>query len=301
MDNLNWDDFRLVKAIFDGGGLIGAASALGVNHSTVFRRLGQIEEAVGLALFERRKTGYIATPAGEEMAVLASRMEEDVTTFSRRLAGREIEPAGEVRITTSDTLFLDLMIPIFADFRQRSPAIRLDVVLANQALNLSRRDADVAIRATDSPPETLVGRRMATLAWALYASAQAFEREPERFSDSRIYQENWVTLGDSLSHVKAARHVRDHVAPDRIVMKTSAVLGLAEGIEADIGIGYLPCFIGDVRPGLVRLDGPNPDYATGLWILTHPDIRQTPRVRVLMDFCAGEITKKKKLIEGGGA
>jgi DNA-binding transcriptional LysR family regulator len=300
MNDLNWDDFRLVKAISDGGGLIGAAASLDVNHSTVFRRLGQIEEAVGLSLFERRKTGYIATPAGEEMASLASRMEEDVTTFSRRLAGREIEPAGEVRVTTSDTLFLDLMVPIFAEFRRKSPAIRLDIVLANQALNLSRRDADVAIRATDSPPETLVGRRVATLAWALYASASAVKAEAARFAPERLYTENWVTLGDSLSHVKAARHVRDHVQPDKIVLKTSAVLGLAESIEADIGIGYLPCFIGDKRPGLLRLDGPNTDYGTGLWILTHPDIKQTPRVRVLMDFCAGEIAKKKKLIEGGG-
>lgn len=300
MDNLNWDDFRLVKAISDGGGLIGAAASLAVNHSTVFRRLGQIEETVGLSLFERRKTGYIATPAGEEMANLAARMEEDVTTFSRRLVGREIEPAGEVRVTTSDTLFLDLMMPIFADFRQKSPAIRLDIVLANQALNLSRRDADVAIRATDSPPETLVGRRVATLAWTLYTSAEAVKATPSRFQGDRIFSENWVTLGDSLSHVKAARHVREHVQADRIALKTSAVLGMAEGIQADIGIGYLPCFIGDQRPGLVRLEAPNPDFGTGLWILTHPDIKQTPRIRVLMDYCAAEITKKKKLVEGSG-
>jgi DNA-binding transcriptional LysR family regulator len=300
MDKLGWDDFRLVKAIADGGGLMGAAASLNVNHSTVFRRLGQIESAVGLALFERRKTGYIATPAGEEMATLATRMEEDVTTFSRRLAGREIEPTGEVRVTTSDTLFLDLMVPIFAAFRDRSPAIRLDIVLANQALNLSRRDADVAIRATDAPPETLVGRRVASLAWALYASAKTAKADPDRFSQANLYKGDWITLGDSMAHVKAARHVRDHVAPEQIALKTSAVLGMAEGIEAGIGIGYIPCFIGDQRPGLVRLGVPEPDYSTGLWLLTHPDIKQTPRVRVLMDYCAAEISRKKRLLEGGG-
>lgn len=298
MNDVSWDDFRLVKAIADAGGLMGAASALGVNHSTVFRRLGQIESQIGMSLFERRKTGYIATPAGEEMAALATRMEDDVTTFSRRLAGREIEPAGEVRVTTSDTLFLDLMLPIFAEFRRRSPAIRLDVVLANQALNLSRRDADVAIRATDTPPESLVGRRLATIVWALYAASDAARADPARFSEARRFEENWVTLGDMMAHVKAARHVREHVPPERIALKTSAVLGMAEAIAAGVGIGFLPCFIGDQRPGLVRLDEPNPDYSTGLWLLTHPDIKQTPRVRVLMDFCAAEIAKKKKLIEG---
>ncbi len=149
--NLAWDDFRLVKAIADHHGLTGAAAALGVNHSTVFRRLGQIEEQVGLQLFERRKTGYVATVAGVEMAMLAARVEDDVAAFSRRLAGRDLAPSGELRITTTDTLYLNLLLPIFAAFRALHPAIRLDIVIGNQALNLSKRDADIAIRASDAP------------------------------------------------------------------------------------------------------------------------------------------------------
>jgi DNA-binding transcriptional LysR family regulator len=101
MASLSWDDFRLIKAIADASGLTGAAAELNVNHSTVFRRLGQIEEAMGMPLFERRKTGYVATPAGEEMAQLAARMDDDVSAFARRIAGREIAPSGEVRITST--------------------------------------------------------------------------------------------------------------------------------------------------------------------------------------------------------
>ena len=110
---LAWDDFRLIKAIADAGGLTGAAAALNVNHSTVFRRLGQIEEQLGHALFERRKTGYVATSAGEEMTALASRIDDDVTAFGRRLAGRDLAPSGELRVTTTDTLYLHVLLPIF--------------------------------------------------------------------------------------------------------------------------------------------------------------------------------------------
>jgi DNA-binding transcriptional LysR family regulator len=298
MTQLSWDDFRLVKAIADAGGLTGAASALNVNHSTVFRRLGQIEESVGLQLFERRKTGYAATPAGEEMAALAARMDDDVSAFARRIAGREIAPSGEVRITTTDTLFMHLLIPIFHAFRKTNPTIRIDVVIANQALNLSRRDADVAIRASDSPPETLVGRRLATLAWAIYGRAADALARPEAVSEASLFERDWVSFGDQLSHLKAARYVRDRVSPERVALKTSAVLGLAEAIEAGIGIGALPCFIGDQRPGLKRLMPPNPEFGTALWLLTHPDIRQAPRIRATLDFMATEIGRHRKLIEG---
>jgi DNA-binding transcriptional LysR family regulator len=295
---LAWDDFRLVKAIADHDGLTGAAAALGVNHSTVFRRLGQIEETVGMPLFERRKTGYVATVAGAEMAALASRMDEDVTAFSRRLAGRDVAPSGEIRITTTDTLHLNVLLPIFAAFREMHPLIRLDVVIGNQALNLSKRDADVAIRASDSPGETLVGRRIATLAWAIYGRAGDGLSAAEQADPGQLYQHDWIALGDQLAHVKAARFVREHVEPERIALKSSAVLGLAEAVEQGLGIGPLPCFIADQRPGLVRLLPPNPDFATGLWVLTHPDIRHVPRVRAFMDFCSAELVRKRALFEG---
>lgn len=298
MVSLSWDDFRLIKAIADSSGLTGAAATLKVNHSTVFRRLGQIEDAVGLPLFERRKTGYVATPAGEEMAALASRMDDDVGAFARRIAGREIEPSGEVRITTTDTLFLHLLIPIIEAFRKAHPGIRIDIVIGNQALNLSRRDADIAIRASDSPPETLVGRRLATLAWAVYGRADDALVTPEAFDSASLFDRDWICLGDQLGHVKAARYVRDRVAPERIVLKTSAVLGIAESIEAGIGIGPLPCFIGDQKPALKRLMAPNPDFGTALWLLTHPDIRQSPRIRTALDMLAAELGRHRKLIEG---
>lgn len=297
---LAWDDFRLIKAIADAGGLTGAAAALNVNHSTVFRRLGQIEEQLGHALFERRKTGYVATSAGEEMTTLASRIDDDVTAFGRRLAGRDLAPSGDLRVTTTDTLYLHVLLPIFAAFRAAHPLIRLDVVMASQTLNLSRRDADVAIRASDSPGETLVGRRLANLNWAVYARADAPATEAESHEPKLLFKRDWVALGDPLGYVKAARYVRDHVPAERIALRSSAVLGLTEAVEHGVGIGPLPCFIADQRPGLVRLLPPDPDFSTGLWILTHPDIRHAPRVRAFMDFVGGELAKRKAQLEGAG-
>src|SRR3712207_4716334 len=139
--NLAWDDFRLVRTIAEAKGLAGAAERLGVNHSTVFRRLGQLEEALGVKLFERHRTGYALTAAGEEMSALAERMEEEVAGFARKLAGQTVSPAGELRVTTNDTLLAHLLTPVFARFLKAYPEVRLDLVLANQALNLSKRDA----------------------------------------------------------------------------------------------------------------------------------------------------------------
>jgi DNA-binding transcriptional LysR family regulator len=297
LQTLAWDDFKLVKMIAEAKGLAGAAERLGVNHSTVFRRLGQLEEDLGIKLFERHRTGYALTAAGEEMTSLAERMEEDVATFARKLAGQAVSPAGELRVTTNDTLLVHLLTPIFARFTRTCPDVRLDVVLSNQALNLSKRDADVAIRATDNPPETLVGRRVASIVWAIYGRAADFPG-PGEIDLIALYDRSWVALGDNLAALKAARFVRDRVSPERIAYKVNTVLGLAEAVESGIGIGPLPCFIADVRPSLVRLTPPNPDFTAGLWLLTHPDLRQSARVRAFMDFAAGEIARQRKAIEG---
>jgi DNA-binding transcriptional LysR family regulator len=220
------------------------------------------------------------------MTALAQRMDEDITALARKLAGEALSPAGELRVTTSDALLVHLLTPLLARFRARCPEVRLDVVLDNQALNLSKRDADVAIRASNGPPETLVGRKVARIAWALYGRHDIPEPWP------------WVAPGDDLAGLQAARFVRAQVPPEHIVLKANTVLGLAEAVEAGIGVGHLPCFIGDARPALVRLSDPEPELATDLWLLTHPDLRRAARVRVFLDFLAVEIAIRRPLIEG---
>lgn len=297
----SWEDFRLVKAVADAGGLPGAAERLGVSLSTVFRRLGQLEGRLGTALFERHRSGYATTAAGGEMVALAARMDADVAAFARRLAGREPAPAGELKVATSDALLLHLLTPLLARFRERYPDVRLDVTTGNRPLSLARRDADVAVRATEgAPPETLVGRRVARLAWALYGRAADFP-EPgggAGVDPEALRRRPWVSPGDDLATLTAARLVREHAPPERVVYRVNTVLGLAEAVEAGIGIGHLPCLVAEVRPGLVRLSPPEHRFAADLWLLTHPDLRQAPRVRVFLDMMAAEIGRLRRVIEG---
>lgn len=295
-----WDDFRLIKAIAEARSLPAAAELIGLNHSTVFRRLGQIEEGLGTRLFERHRSGYVPTPAGEEMAALAERLETDIAGFTRRLAGREILPAGELRVTTNDSLLVELLTPLFAAFMKQCPDIKLDVLLGNQALNLSKRDADVAIRATDNPPENLIGRRAAKIGWALYGRATDFPEGPPA-DPSELTQQRWISLGDQFSNFKVVQYRQKHIPAEQTVYKLNTVLGLAEAVEAGIGIGFLPCFIADKRPALIRLAQPQTGYAADLWLLTHPDLRHSPRVRLFLDFMAQELTKLRPLMEGSPA
>jgi DNA-binding transcriptional LysR family regulator len=295
-----WDDFRLIKAIAEARSLPAAAELIGLNHSTVFRRLGQIEESLGTRLFERHRSGYVPTPAGEEMAVLAERLETDIAGFTRRLAGREILPAGELRVTTNDTLLVELLTPLFAAFMRQCPDIKLDVLLGNQALNLSKRDADVAIRATDNPPENLIGRRAAKIGWALYGRSVDFPDSTPQAEES-LRDRSWISLGDQFGAFKVVQHVQKIVPAERVIYKINTVLGLTEAVEAGIGIGYLPCFIADKRPALHRLGPPQAGYAADLWLLTHPDLRHSPRVRLFLDFMAQELAKLRPLMEGSSA
>jgi DNA-binding transcriptional LysR family regulator len=296
--NLAWDDFRLIKAIADTRHLPAAAARLGVNHSTAFRRLRRIEAALGVRLFDKHRTGYALTPAGEEVAALAQRVDDDIVAVARTLAGRHIAPSGELRVTTNDSLLVHLLTPLFGLFAAQYPDVRLDVVIGNSSLNLSRRDADVAIRASDSPPEILVGRRVARIGWALYGRGQDFPGAEFPEPDA-LHARRWVALADEMAGVKALRYVKDHVPATRIAYRVNSVLGLAEAVEAGLGVGHLPCLVGDSRPGLKRLAPPVPEFAADLWLLTHPDLRQAARVRAFLDFLAVEIGRRRAFIEGG--
>ena len=297
---LVWDDLRLIRSIAESGGLSGAAEQLGLAVSTVFRRLEHMEATLETAVFERHRAGYALTPAGEELLALAQRVDEDVTAVARRIAGQQRvqQPRGELSIATNDTLLTELLTPLFAVFSRRYPEVRLNVLVGNPSLNLARRDADIAIRATDHPPENLSGVKIARTVWAPYGKLS--QSAPRRRSGdaSPLDGQPWVTLSDELAGHNSNRFVRTNVPPDRIAYTVNTVSGLAEAIEAGIGVGYLPCLVGDMRPGLVRLGPLAPALGNNLWLLSHPDLRNAARVRVMLDFLAAEMVKLRPLLEG---
>lgn len=293
---MSWDDFRLVRVISETGSLTATAEQLGVNHSTVFRRLANLEALIGVQLFERHRSGYTPTPPGEEMLAISERWADDVSSLGRLLMGCAHSPAGELRITTNDTLLVHLLTPIFAGFRKEYPNIQLEILLTNHPLNLSRRDADIAIRATDNPPETLVGRRLSTMAWAVYGLRSDFSEGS--VSTDELKERNWVSMNEHFGAMKAVRYVNEMAGHDKLVYRINSVLGLSEAVQAGIGIGPLPCFIADPQPTLRRLAEPDSSFSTSLWLLTHPDLRQSVRIRAFMDYAATAISRLRPFLEG---
>jgi DNA-binding transcriptional LysR family regulator len=293
---LSWDDFRYVKAIAETKSLAGAAESLGVNHSTVFRRLGQIEQQLGSRLFERGRAGYALTPCGEEMVALAERVGEDIVSFERKVTGQDLRPSGELRITTSDVMLLHLLTDVLIGFRRAYPEIVLDIVVSNRVLNLSKRDADVAVRATYQGPEGLAGRRAARIAWAVFGPKELAKNPFDFRTDGR--QHNWIAFADVSSIAKALKWLKEHVDEDRIVFKMNTMVGLAEAAAGGVGVALLPCFVGSAVPGLAQLSPALPELEGELWLLTHPDLRNTARVRAFLDYCEAEIGKRRKTIEG---
>jgi len=293
---LSWDDFRYVKAIADTRSLGGAAAALGVNHSTVFRRLGQIEKQLGSRLFERGRGGYALTPSGEEMVELAERVGDDITSFERRITGRDLRPSGELRITTSDTMLLYLLTDVLIRFRRAYPEIVIDIVVSNAMLNLSKRDADVAVRAAYHAPDMPGSRRIARIAWAAFGPKAMADTPFDPRLDAARHP--WVVFSDHIAVARAAKWLKDHgVEDDRIVYKVNTMLGLAEAVAGGTGLALLPCYVGRSVAGLVQLGQPIPELEGELWLLTHPDLRNTARVRAFLDFCAAEIAKRQDSIE----
>jgi len=292
-----WDEFRLVQAIADRGALAPAAAHLGINPSTAFRRLAAVEAQLGARLFERHRTGYVPTPAGEAMAAAAARMEEEVARFDREVADRSQTPSGLLRVTAAATLVTDLLMPMLGRFRTRYPKVQIELVTSEEALNLSRRDADVALRATRDPPPNLVGRRLATIAWAVYGPAQGPAQEPAQ-GDVDGGDADWVSPSEAVAGGLFARFVAARAGPERIALRLNTVQGLCEAILEGVGIGPLPCYRGDRLASLRRLSGPEPELAGSLWLLTHPDLRHAARVRAFMDHVAAEVVKLRPALEG---
>ena len=291
---LSWDEFRLVKSVAEARSLVGAAEILGVNHSTAFRRLAALESAVGARLFERSRAGYEPTAAGEEMIALASAMAESVLEFERRVAGRDIKPTGELSVTTPEAIGQHFMPAIIAQFQTQNPGIVVELILSNQSLNLSRRDADIAIRLTNDPPETLVGRRICTGRWSVYCRRDLISELGPEASDSVSF----IGFTDGSGPPLGRRWIEGNIRPGRMVAHANSTHCMLHMALQGLGATLLPCFLGDGRPDLTRVGPLLPELDLGLWMLTHSDLRRSARVRAFMDFVGAELTKHRRAIEG---
>jgi DNA-binding transcriptional LysR family regulator len=283
--HIAWEDLRYVLAVAEHGGLASAARALGVNHTTVLRRVNAFEAAQGLRLFERLPTGYALTAGGEEMLAAARHMSSVVADLERRLAGRDLRVEGTLRVATTDTLAASVLPRHLAAFRARHPGIVVELAVGNQVANLTRRDADAAVRPMAAPPEALVGRLVCGIAFAVYAAPGA-EAGP------------WLAPDETLAGSAAGRWARAHVPEKEIAARADSLLALRDLAAAGLGRTVLPCYLGDSNAGGLAHVGAVLPAASELWLLTHEALRRTARVRAFTEFMARALAGERDLLEG---
>lgn len=297
----DWNDLRLVLAVHRDGSLRAAAAELGLDHSTIFRHLKALEKKLGVRLFERLPGGaYHATAAGERMAATAQRIEHETLSLDRDIAGRDRRPSGKLRVTSSETLAQSRLTPHLAAFRQAHPRIVVELVIDNRVLNLSRREADIALRPMRPTEGNLWGRKLADVAWTFYAARAVIERSggPIKSADeaARLPLIGW---GEGMSGIKAADWLARTTPATAVVFRTSSLVNQCLAARAGIGVALLPCYLGDGDRGLERaLADPIAALATELWMVTHRDLRNTARVRAFFDVVGGGMSGERSVFEG---
>ena len=296
MTAIDWENLRYVLAVGTEGGLAGAARSLGVNHTTVLRRLAAFENQLGVRLFERMPTGYMPTAAGEELIEAARGIEATVLGVERKLAGRDLQLSGPLRITTTDTLMASVLPQTLAEFCAAYPGIAIEIAVSNAMFNLTKRDADVAIRPAPDPAETLVGRRATSIAFGVYASASYQARTPASPAGWRNHP--WLAPEDSLKDSIVAQWLRAELPDVAIAARADTLVALRDLATAGLGLAALPCYLGELSPGLVRVGKPVKAMHSALWVLTHEDLRRTARVHAFIEFMAKAFTRLRPIFEG---
>jgi DNA-binding transcriptional LysR family regulator len=285
MHRLDWSDLQYILAVANHGSLAAAARALGVNHSTVQRRITTFEDMHSTTIFDRRPDGYKLTVEGQQLLEAAQQVEEFIWELERKISGKDLKLEGTIRLTTTDTLLHTIVGHHLAEFRKIYPAIVMDISVTNSILSLTRRDADVAIRPAPAKPDTLVGESVGEFEFLLYASPEYIATHGHKTLDEL----HWLAPGDVLSGSTPGKWLRKHVPKANVVMTADSILALAYAAERGHGAVMLPDYLGDTLDGLERLPIPHPACHNSLWLLTHADLAGAARIRTFMEFMSGEM------------
>lgn len=262
---------RTVLALVRAGTLAGAAEDLGLAYTTIARRVQRAEEMLGRPLFERHPDGYVPTRDAREMAAAAERMEAEEHSLLRRMSGRDGSLQGPLTLTAPQLLIQEVLAPLLSEFVQRHPEVQLTVRASNGILDLTRREADLAIRISRTPGDSLVGQRLTDQASAFYATpaiARKAQDDPSGALDLILYDQ----------HQDAPEALRA-IHPDiRVKARFDDMTALAAAAKAGMGALRMPLFLGRSMQGLVPLSHiPLQPYAP-VWMLTHRDLRQAARI-----------------------
>jgi DNA-binding transcriptional LysR family regulator len=292
----DWNDLKHFLAVARHGSTIAAGKALGVSQSTVHRRLSELEGRLGRELVARYAAGYRLTEFGRELVAFAERVEAAVKELDQHVADVARDRRGVIRLTCPEPIVPRLM-PLIERFHARHPRFQVEFVTSDRYLDLLKGEADVAFRSGDTDDD-LVGRKIADSIWAVYASPAYVERHgrPERAED--LAHHLLISLDESLANHRAVKWLKA-VAPEaKIAARNNSVLGLVYAVKSGIGLGPLPTAIADDQENLVRVLGPIPELARSWRLLTHPNLRHTPRIAAFFDFIAEERAALKAIFTG---
>jgi DNA-binding transcriptional LysR family regulator len=295
----DWSDLRHFLAVARHGSTLAAAKALGVNQSTVYRRLCELERSLGRRLVERHPTGYRLTKVGEELRPLAERMETVAQDFERRASSSDADLVGTVRVTCPETVGYRLMKTSLLDaFRARYPGLRIELLMVDRVLDLAKGEADIAFRTAPPQEDALVSRKLADVPWALYASRSYIDRHGQPMRAEDISKHSVIGFGGAIAGHPAARWLNS-MAPDAhvaAVCTTTPALLLA--VRSGAGLAPLPIVAAAHEADVVQLLGPTQVLGLHFYLVFHRDMRRTPRVRAFCDFVTEEIKAFRRLLVG---
>lgn len=289
----NWDDHRYFLAIAREGSLTAAGKSLGVSQPTMSRRLEVLEGKLKVRLFDRTRHGYELTAVGMDLFNTVQQIEEDLAEADRKIYGRDQDLTGPLRITCTEILLNGYLSPIIWSFLEQNPRIELSVTCTRTQLSLSRNDADLALRFTQNPPETLIGRSLASVAYSVYAARGA---NGDRFTMASRAGWDWIGIPDD----NYSEMLQVAMLPgETFKHEVDSMAAMQSMVSHGLGVAVLPCYVADRDEALRRVEPDNLlDLKLDLWILHHPGIRSVYRVRYFADFISAAIKADIDLFEG---
>lgn len=290
-------DLPLILALYRERTLAGAAERMGVDLSTVFRRLNALETRLRVRLFDRSPHGYQLTAAGERAAAAAERVETELLSLDREISGRDQQLSGVLRVTASETLSHAVLPQLFSRFHEAHPRIQLVLSIDNRTLDLSRREADVALRVRRPADAALFGRKLTGIAWAFYgplAETRTLRRDGGSFNFAKHSVIGW----EEPARIVAADWIGRHVPDDRIFYRSNSLVNQLMAVAAGLGVALLPVYLADRNPAVRRISGVLTDLASELWIVTHQDLKNTARIRAFLGVIGDAIVADRRRFEG---
>jgi DNA-binding transcriptional LysR family regulator len=295
---LDWTALRDFLAVAETGSLSRAARRLGVSQPTLTRRMAALEERLRTELFRRTPRGVELSEAGESILPAARQMEQEAHSALLAISGRDTALAGLVRITATEGLGVHWLTPALVEFQRAHPAIEIQLLLQTQVLNLLQREADIAVRLSRPLQADLVARKVGELAFALYASRDYLERHGRPTSPDDLAQHRCVAFDEATSwHSGPGASLQRVLSAATVAFRANSGQAQLAAIRAGCGVGAAVCFLAERHPELEQVL-PGSEIALELWLITHPALRRSARMRAVFDFLVQRFADARELLGG---